>query len=83
MNVTLSMEYILKMLQPLNADNKRWLGERLIEDAQSESYAPCQYTVEEMENHILQAEKRAQCGDWGLSDEQAEQELLEELPWLQ
>ncbi len=33
MNVTLSLESILQMLQPLSADNKRWLGEKLIEES--------------------------------------------------
>lgn len=79
MNATVSLEGILQMLQPLSADNKRWLSEKLMEEAK----APCQYTVEEMESRIAQAEKRAQYGDWGLSDEEADKELLEALPWLQ
>ena len=36
MNVTLSLESILQMLQPLSADNKRWLGEKLIEESHAE-----------------------------------------------
>ena len=70
MNVTLSMEYILKMLQPLNADNKRWLGERLIKE--SRENAPCQYTAEEMRKHLLQVEARIQQGDPGISNEEVE-----------
>lgn len=83
MSTTISIESILQMLHPLSADNKLWLGEKLIEEAKAETHAPCQYTVEEMESRIAQAEKRAQHGDWGLSDEEANKELLEALPWLQ
>ena len=83
MNATVSLEGILQMLQPLSADNKRWLSEKLMEESKAKTHAPCQYTVEEMESRIAQAEKRAQYGDWGLSDEEADKELLEALPWLQ
>ena len=80
MNATLSLEGILQMLQPLSADNKRWLAERLIEESREE--APCQYTAEEMRQRLLQVEARIQQGAPGLSNEEVEEELLEEMPWL-
>ena len=80
MDVTLSMESILQMLQPLSADNKRWLAERLYEESREE--APCQYTAEEMRQRLLQVETRIQQGDPGFSNEEVEKELLEEMPWL-
>ena len=38
----------------LNADNKLWLGEKLIEEARKEvaENAPCQYSVEELEHRL-------------------------------
>ncbi len=55
MNVTLSLEGILQMLQPLSADNKRWLGERLIEESREEErLAP--YTMEEINAWIDESE---------------------------
>ncbi len=80
MNATVSLEGILQMLRPLSADNKRWLGERLIEESRED--APCQYTVEEMRQRLQQVETRILQGDPGLSNERVEEELLEEMPWL-
>ena len=55
MNATLSLEGILQMLQPLSADNKRWLGERLIEESREEErLAP--YTMEEINAWIDESE---------------------------
>ncbi len=70
MNATVSLEGILQMLQPLSADSKRWLGERLIKE--SRENAPCQYTAEEMRKHLLQVEARIQQGDPGISNEEVE-----------
>ena len=55
MNATLSLEGILQMLQPLSADNKRWLGERLSEESREEErLAP--YTMEEINAWIDESE---------------------------
>lgn len=82
MKVTVSLEGILQILQPLSADNKRWLAEKLYEEAEEEASAPCQYTATEMRQLLAQVEARILQGDSGLSNEQVEQELLEEMPWL-
>ena len=44
--------------------------------------APCQYTAEEMQQRLQQVETRILQGDPGLSNEEVEKELLEEMPWL-
>ena len=57
MNATLSLESILQMLQPLSADNKRWLGEKLIEkshEEEEEHLTP--YTMEEINAWIDESE---------------------------
>ena len=61
MNATLSLEGILQMLQPLSADNKRWLGERLIEESREEE-RPAPYTMEEINSWIDESEPAAQAG---------------------
>ena len=80
MNATVSLEGILQMLRPLSADNKRWLADKLYEE--SRENAPCQYTAEEMQQRLLQVEARILQGDPGLSNEEVEKELLQEMPWL-
>lgn len=80
MNANLSVNQLWHLAQSLSADNKRRLGERLIEESREE--APCQYTAEEMRQRLLQVETRILQGDPGLSNEEVEEELLEEMPWL-
>ena len=55
MNATLSLEGILQMLQPLSADNKRWLAEKLYQSVEEEErLAP--YTMEEINAWIDESE---------------------------
>lgn len=63
MNATLSLESILQMLQPLSADNKRWLGEKLIEESREEEEERLTpYTMEEINAWIDESEPAAQAG---------------------
>ena len=52
--ISMSRSNLWKMIQAmsLNADNKLWLGEKLIEEARKEvaENAPCQYSVEDLSN---------------------------------
>ena len=57
MNATLSLESILQMLQPLSADNKRWLSEKLIEESREEEEEHLTpYTMEEINAWIDESE---------------------------
>ena len=82
MNATVSMDALYTFLKSLSlgSDNERWLGEKLIEGSRED--APCQYSVEEMQQRLQQVETRILQGDPGLSNEEVEKELLEEMPWL-
>ena len=80
MNATLSLEGILQMLQPLSADNKRWLGEKLIK-ASEEEERPAPYTMEEINAWIDEAEADFAAGRY-LTAEEANREVREALPWL-
>ena len=82
MNATVSMDALYTFLKSLSlgSDNERWLGEKLIEGSRED--APCQYTVEQMQQRLQQVEARILQGDPGLSNEEVEKELLEEMPWL-
>ena len=82
MNATVSMDALYTFLKSLSlgSDNERWLGEKLIEGSRED--APCQYTAEEMQQRLQQVETRILQGDPGLSNEEVEKELLEEMPWL-
>ena len=82
MNATVSMDALYTFLKSLSlgSDNERWLGEKLIEGSKED--APCQYTVEQMQQRLQQVEARILQGDPGLSNEEVEKELLEEMPWL-
>ena len=58
----MSRNSLWKMIQAmsLNADNKLWLGEKLIEEARKEvaETAPCQYSVEELEHRLGESVQR-------------------------
>ncbi len=80
MNATLSLEGILQMLQPLSADNKRWLGERLIEESREEEHlAP--YTMEEINAWIDESLADVKAGRV-LTEEEANKEMEEFLATL-
>ena len=80
MNATLSLEGILQMLQPLSADNKRWLGERLIEESREEErLAP--YTMEEINAWIDESLADVKAGRV-LTEEEANKEMEEFLATL-
>ena len=82
MNATLSLESILQMLQPLSADNERWLGEKLIEESREEEEEHLTpYTMEEINAWIDEAETELEAGEC-LTAEEANQEVREALPWL-
>ena len=55
MNATLSLEGILQMLQPLSADNKRWLAEKLYQSVEEEERLT-PYTMEEINAWIDESE---------------------------
>ena len=81
MNATLSLEGILQMLQPLSADNKRWLGEKLIKASEEQEHlAP--YTMEEINAWIDESEADFAAGRC-LTAEEANREVREALPWLE
>ena len=68
-----AMSLLWKMIQAmsLNADNKLWLGEKLIEEARKEvaESAPCQYSVEELEHRLGESVQSYRKGDCCTSDE--------------
>ena len=80
MNATLSLEGILQMLQPLSADNKRWLAEKLYQSVEEqERLTP--YTMEEINAWIDESEADFAAGRC-LTAEEANREVREALPWL-
>lgn len=80
MKATVSMEGILGMLHTLSAADKRWLADRLYEDAEQEEHlAP--YTMEELNARIDEFEAELEAGEW-LTSEEADKQVREALPWL-
>lgn len=82
MKAVVSMEGILGMLHTLSAADKRWLADRLYEDAeqeQEERLAP--YTAEELNARIDEFEAELEAGEW-LTLEEADKQVREALPWL-
>ena len=71
--ISISRNNLWKMIQAmsLNADNKLWLGEKLIEEARKEvgETAPCQYSVEELERRLGESVRSYREGDCRTSDE--------------
>lgn len=81
MNATLSLESILQMLQPLSADNKRWLGEKLIEEShEEERLTP--YTMEEINAWIDDFEAELEAGEPGYTIEEFDTKMRKEHGWL-
>lgn len=83
MKVTVSMEGILGMLHTLSAADKRWLADRLYEDADREQegrLAP--YTMEELNARIDEFEAELEAGGQGYSVEEADKRVREKFHWL-
>ena len=80
MNATLSLEGILQMLQPLSADNKRWLGERLIEESREEEYFT-PYTMEEINAWIDDFEAELEAKEPGYTLEEFDIQMRKEHGW--
>ena len=81
MNATLSLESILQMLQPLSADNKRWLGEKLIEESHEEEHLT-PYTMEEINGRIDDFEAELEAGEPGYTLEEFDTQMRKEHDWL-
>ena len=83
MNATLSMESILQMLQPLSADNKRWLGEKLIEKSheEEEEERPTPYTMEQINAWIDDFEAELEAGEPGYTLEEFDTQMRKEHGW--
>ena len=80
MNATLSLESILQMLQPLSADNKRWLGEKLIEESREEEEKHLTpYTMEEINAWIDDFEAELEAGEPGYTLEEFDTQMRKEL----
>lgn len=80
MNATLSLESILQMLQPLSADNKRWLGEKLIEESREEEEERLTpYTMEEINAWIDDFEAELEAGEPGYTLEEFDTQMRKEL----
>ena len=76
MNATLSLESILQMLQPLSADNKRWLGEKLIEESREEEEEHLTpYTMEEINAWIDDFEAELEAGEPGYTLEEFDTQM--------
>ena len=89
--ITLDRNHLWQMIQAmsLNANNKMWLGEKLINEARKEkeektgvANPPCQFSAEERQRRLYEAEVRILQDDPGIDSEKIEEELLNEMPWL-
>ena len=80
MNATLSLEGILQMLQPLSADNKRWLAEKLYQSVEEEERLT-PYTMEEINAWIDESLADVKAGRV-LTEEEANKEMEEFLATL-
>lgn len=72
MNATISMDALYDFLKSLSlgSENERWLAERLLNDAEMQSLdAPCQYTVEQLEQRLTQSMQSYRQGYYCTSDE--------------
>ena len=78
--ISMSRNSLWKMIQAmsLNADNKLWLGEKLIEEARKEvaETAPCQYSVEELERRLGESVQSYRKGECCTSDELRKRHLV-------
>ena len=71
--ISMSRNSLWKMIQAmsLDADNKLWLGEKLIEAARKEvaEPEPCQYSVKELERRLGESVQSYRNGDYCTSDD--------------
>lgn len=81
MKATVSMEGILGMLHTLSAADKRWLADRLYEDAEQEEHlAP--YTMEELNARIDEFEAELEAGGQGYSVEEFDARMKQKYSWV-
>lgn len=81
MKATVSMEGILGMLHTLSAADKRWLADRLYEDADREEHlAP--YTMEELNARIDEFEAELEAGGQGYSVEEFDARMKQKYSWV-
>ena len=80
MNATLSLEGILQMLQPLSADNKRWLAEKLYQSVEEEERLT-PYTMEEINAWIDDFEAELEAGEPGYTLEEFDTQMRKEHGW--
>lgn len=83
MKATVSMEGILGMLHTLSAADKRWLADRLYEDADREQegrLAP--YTMEELNARIDEFEAELEAGEQGYSVEEFDARMKQKYSWV-
>lgn len=74
MKATISLDGILSLIHAfsLDADSKRWLAEKLIEEVKEEKKAetyPCQYTIKELEHRLQKSVQSYQSGAYCTSEE--------------
>lgn len=76
MQITLSSEGLWNMLQSLNPDAKRWLGEKLIEASEAEEEHLTPYTMEEINAWIDESLADVKAGRT-ISSEEAHRQMKE------
>lgn len=81
MNATVSLENLWKQIQSLSPDNKRWLADKLYEEVEEEEERLAPYTMEEINAWIDESEADFAAGRY-LTNEEANREVRETLPWL-
>lgn len=81
MKATVSMEGILGMLHTLSAADKRWLADRLYEDAEQEEH-PAPYTMEELNARIDEFEAELEAGGQGYSVEEFDARMKQKYSWV-
>ena len=76
MQITLSSEGLWNMLQSLNPDAKRWLGEKLLEASEAEEEHLTPYTMEEINAWIDESLADVKAGRT-ISSEEAHRQMKE------
>ena len=81
MQITLSSEGLWNMLQSLNPDAKRWLGEKLLEASEAEEEHLTPYTMEELHARIERSCANIKAGRVHTTEE-VRRMIESKHPWL-
>lgn len=69
MATSISLDSIWRVIEALPLKNRKWLQAKLNENINNEETAPCQYSIEELEERLAKSIDSYERGEWCTNEE--------------